>query len=240
MNIGVIPARYASKRLPGKPIIDICGKPMIQYVYEEAKKSKLLDKVIIATDDNRIADVCLKFNADVVLTSVKHKCGTDRIIEAIKFQPCDYVINIQGDEPLIKVEIIDNVVDYISKHKVDMVTGYIKTKNADIINDPNSVKVVTDKNDNALYFSRSPLPSQHLVSTTTKIHIGIYAYKSAFLNVYGCLSETPLSIAESLEQLKVLENGYPIKVIEIITSTPLISVDTLDDLQTVTEIIKKW
>lgn len=234
MILGVIPARYNSTRLPGKPLIDICGKPLIQHVHDEVKKSKYIEKLIVATDDMRIVNACNEFQADVVLTSSDHKSGTDRVFEVASGYNCDYVVNIQGDEPLIKAEMIDSLICYAISHRHEhMVTGCVCSNDQDIINNPNTVKVVVDKNDNALYFSRSPIPHHPPQEVGAKIHVGIYVFRNDFIKKFKRMPTTSLSKVESLEQLKVLENGYSIKVIQIDSPEQLISVDTDNDLKAV-------
>jgi 3-deoxy-manno-octulosonate cytidylyltransferase (CMP-KDO synthetase) len=236
--IGIIPARYASTRLPGKPLKDICGKPMIQHVYERASQAKLLDKVVVATDDQRIADVVKAFGGLAYMTRKDHPTGSDRIAEvAIGFE-CDIVVNIQGDEPLIMPEIIDEIAQVLVEDSTQvMATGCYKI-DEELARNPNVVKVVFDKNFNAMLFSRSIIPyPRNSEKFAAYEHIGIYAYTKEFLLKYITLPDTPLSQTESLEQLKVMENGYSIRVVPTKFPYNALSVDTQEDLDEVIRIM---
>lgn len=227
--IGVIPARYASTRFPGKPLADIFGKPMIQRVYENSMKSKLINEIIIATDDKRIFEAATKFRCRAVLTSKKHKSGTDRICEAIEKIKCDIAVNIQGDEPFINAKNIDKAIaPMLNDDSIKVSTIAIKAENSADIRNPNKVKVVFDKNNNALYFSRSVIPSPRNEAQYYK-HIGLYVYRKKFLLEFAKMKRTKLEISEELEQLRILENGYKIKVVEVKEDS--ISVDTPSDLK---------
>lgn len=237
-NICVIPARYASTRLPGKPLKDICGKPMICRVYDRAKLSKLADEVIVATDDERIFQAVEKNNGRAMMTRADHKTGTDRLAEvAEKFSDAEIVVNVQGDEPLIDASLIDELIEQFADENLQMATIATELFDEDEMQNPNNVKVVIDKNNNALYFSRSliPYPRNAGKSKVFK-HIGIYAYRKNFLLDYAKMKPTELEQAESLEQLRALENGYKIRVIK--SNCKFIGVDTEEDLKLVTEIIK--
>ena len=234
--IGIIPARYGSSRLPGKPLKDICGKPMIQHVYERAQESQRLDTVVVATDDQRIVDAVKAFGGEAMMTSLDHQTGSDRIAEVARAYDCDIVVNIQGDEPLIMPEIIDEIIDaLIDTPEVPMATGCYKLPDdEELLNNENVVKVVFDTKGRALYFSRSLMPYPRKSETFAAYeHIGIYAYRKDFLMKYITLPNTPLSQTESLEQLKVLENGYSIQVVPTKFPYNALSVDTEEDLQTV-------
>ena len=237
MNICVIPARYDSTRLPGKPLKDICGKPMICRVYERAQKSKLADEIIVATDDERILQAVEKNSGRAMMTDKNHKTGTDRLAEvAEKFPDAKIIVNVQGDEPLIEPRLIDELIEQFTDENLQMAT--VATEIADDeMNNPNNVKVVIDKNNNALYFSRSliPYPRNKNKSKVYK-HIGIYAYRRNFLLEYAKMESTELEQAESLEQLRALENGYKIRVIK--SDCKFIGVDTEEDLKLVNEIYK--
>lgn len=237
--IGVIPARYGSTRLEGKPLKDICGKPMIQYVYEQASKSKLIERVIVATDDDRIIRVVEDFGGEAIMTSKNHTTGSDRVAEVANKIDCSIVVNIQGDEPLIMPEIIDEITEAVVTHpEIPMSTGAYQIFTDKMFQDPNVVKVVTDINNIALYFSRSLIPYPREGNSVDVFeHIGIYAFKKEFLLKYIELDNTPLSIEESLEQLKVLENGYKIIVVKTKYEYTAISVDTMDDLNEVRRIV---
>jgi len=227
--IGVIPARYGSTRFPGKPLADINGKPMIQWVYENASKSKLLNNVIIATDDKRILNKALSFTDNVVLTSRKHKSGTDRICEVVKDFHCDIVVNIQGDEPFIVPANIDLTVKaLIDNPDAVVATAAVKFCNKNDVYNTDKVKVVFDLNNYALYFSRSIIPFQRNNMAVFK-HVGLYVFRKEFLLHFALMKRTKLEIAEELEQLRILENGYKIKIVKV--SKDSISIDTEEDLK---------
>ncbi|MDX9697641.1 MAG: 3-deoxy-manno-octulosonate cytidylyltransferase [Bacteroidales bacterium] len=243
--VGIIPARYASTRFPGKPLADIKGKTMIQCVYEQA--SKALDHVYVATDDKRIADEVNRFGGKVVITSDKHQSGTDRLAEAIDIihkshsEKFDVVINIQGDEPLIKPQQIKEIQTCFDNPLTKIATLVKKIENNEDIFDINKPKVVINKKMQAIYFSRSPIPflrnsnkeEWHVKQDFYK-HIGMYAYKVKTLQELTELEQSPLEIAESLEQLRWIENGYSIYV--AITKFESLGVDTPEDLE---KILKK-
>ncbi|MBD5550035.1 MAG: 3-deoxy-manno-octulosonate cytidylyltransferase [Lachnospiraceae bacterium] len=227
--VAVIPSRYQSSRFPGKPLALIAGKSMIQRVYEQVRQAKGISRVIVATDDERIYGAVKQFGGEVVMTG-NCVCGTERVYEAIKNDVCDFVINVQGDEPLIKPEMIGELIDVIRYDNVDMVTLCKEIKEIVDINNPNIVKVVRDKNDYALYFSRYPIPYNRDEKSDVKYfkHIGIYGYRKDFLEEYVQTEKTSLEIAENLEQLRVLESGYRIKVRETIYDS--IGVDAPEDI----------
>lgn len=233
----IIPARYASTRLPGKPLLDISGKPMVQHVYERAKKAELVSRVIVATDDRRIFDAVERFGGRAVMTSESHKSGTDRLAEVAKGLDSDMIVNIQGDEPLIEPGMIDDAIRPLMEDG-SIVMGSLKAEIRDEteLNNPNVVKVVVDRNDFALYFSRYPIPyirddSPLSLLTGRFKHIGLYVYRRDFLLEYAGMPQTPLEEAEKLEQLRALENGYRIKVPT--TRYQSIGVDTEEDLERV-------
>lgn len=242
--VGIIPARYNSSRFKGKALADICGKPMIQYVYERAKKARLIDDLIVATDDRRIYNTVINFGGKAVLTKI-HSSGTDRIAEAAKKIKADIIVNIQGDEPLISSRMIDSAVSYFKKDK-SAVMGTMKKEIASIeeTHNPNIVKVITDKDNNAIYFSRLPIPFLRDENNKSKVpektyykHIGLYLYKRPFLLKFSKMKQTLLEKKEKLEQLRALENGYKIKVYE--TEYDTIGVDTPEDLKQVKKLICK-
>ena len=242
MNIiGIIPSRYSSTRLPGKPLKDICGKSMVQWVYESAKQSKLLNDVIVATDDERIVEEVHRFGGKAIMTSVNHPNGTSRITEAIKELDVDLVINIQGDEPFIRFEMIDELVEVLIKDKDKvMATLCYELHDKNKFKDENVVKVVFDTYGNALYFSRSLIPFPRKEENYKVYeHIGIYGYRKSFLQEFVKLDDTPLSIIESLEQLKVLECGYKLYVAETKYDYNALSIDTQEDLEEARKIIEK-
>lgn len=232
--IGIIPARYSSTRFEGKVLVDILGKPMIQHVWERAKQAHCLDDLIIACDNELVADAAKAFGANVVMTSKSHTCGTDRIIEVINPLDVKVVLNIQGDEPLIHPTMIDNVARALLENSdISMATVMKKITDENEIIDPNVVKVVVDRNNFALYFSRSPIPyyrqDSEIKSPVYYKHIGLYGYTKDFLFTYKNLPSSILEKTERLEQLRVLEEGFRIKVIE--TKFETVGVDTPEDLE---------
>jgi 3-deoxy-manno-octulosonate cytidylyltransferase (CMP-KDO synthetase) len=237
--IGIIPARYASTRFPGKPLANLGGKPVIQRVYERVKEA--LDIVFVATDDRRIETAVKRFGGNAVMTSGKHKSGTDRCCEAFQKTGCraDIIINVQGDEPFIRPEQIEILKGCFNDSRVQIATLATPcppdAKAFAALSDANTPKVVLDKNSEALYFSRSviPFPMRKSRSEQTALpvyykHIGLYAYRSDVLREITLLPQSPLEIAENLEQLRWLENGYKIKV--GITGQENIGIDTPADL----------
>ena len=238
--IGVIPARYSSVRFEGKVLADIMGKPMIQHVWERAKQVRLLDEVIVACDHEAIADAARGFGAKVVMTSKSHACGTDRIAEVVNPLDVKIIVNIQADEPLIHPTMIDSVARaLLDNPKVSMATIMKKIEDQTLINDPNVVKVVADKNNFALYFSRSAIPyladNSGIKAPVYFKHIGLYGYTKDFLFTYKNLPVSNLEMTEKLEQLRVLEEGFKIKVVE--TKFDTIGVDTPEDLEKVKEFL---
>jgi 3-deoxy-manno-octulosonate cytidylyltransferase (CMP-KDO synthetase) len=232
-TIGIIPARYGSTRLEGKPLKDICGKPMIQHVYEAAQRAQLIHEVYIATDDPRIVQAVEQFGGNVRLTSLDHKTGTDRIAEVATTLNAEIVVNIQGDEPLLNPHMIDEVIQpFIDEPHLPMSTLCVPILEAEKLNDPNVVKVVFDQRGYALYFSRSLIPyPRKLDQFQAYEHLGLYAYRKEFLLDYVALPQSRLEINESLEQLRVLEAGHRLKVIVSAHPYDGISVDTLEDLE---------
>lgn len=247
MNIvGIIPARYASTRFPGKPLVKIKGKTMVQRVYEQAQKT--LSNVCVATDDDRIFDEVKSFAGNVVMTNKDHPSGTDRCVEAIeKFEKknnikADVVINIQGDEPFIDPEQISQLVDLFKYDDTDIATLIKKVDDAEVLNNPNVVKVVKGATNNALYFSRSCIPYLRNVKHEEWIrnhefyqHIGMYGYRRDVLTKISSLEKGCLESVESLEQLRWIENGFTIKT--AITNIESVGIDTPDDLE---EVLKKY
>ena len=236
--IGVIPARYNSTRLPGKPLRKILGKTMLLRVCEQAEKSRLLTKVIVATDDERIFHHMEEHNKVVVMTSSDIKSGTDRCWEAVKDTQCDMVVNIQGDEPLIDPEVIDRTIECLLDSENAVCSTPIKQINdiAELKNE-NTVKVVKDIDGNALYFSRSAIPFERESSITKFKHIGLYCFDYGFLGKFVKWNRTPNEVAESLEQLRILENGYKIKCVEVDYDS--IGVDTESDIEIIESILSK-
>jgi len=242
--IGIIPARYASSRFPGKPLITIAGKSMIQRVYEQAKQAKSVSEVIVATDDSRIFDHVLAFGGKAVMTSESHQSGTDRCFEAIQQfdKTAEVIINIQGDEPFIKPEQIDLVASCFQSPANQIATLIKKINNHEELVNPNIPKVVINTKEEALYFSRHPLPylrgkqeAEWLTQHTYYKHIGIYAYRYGALKQITALKQSPLELAESLEQLRWIENGYKINV--KITDFESVAVDVPEDLKKLTNFL---
>lgn len=233
--IGVIPARYSSTRFAGKVMADLCGRPMIQHVWQQAKKARLLDDVIIACDDERIFNVASEFGAHCVMTAKGHLSGSDRITEVVSPLDVKVIVNIQADEPLIRPIMIDSLVDALLRDSaINMATMMKKITDQQEINNPHIVKVIVDKNGYALYFSRAAIPHRAENSQVQPVyykHIGLYAYTKDFLFTYKNIPPSPLENAERLEQLRVLEEGIRIKVLE--TEFDTIGVDTPQDLQRV-------
>ncbi len=227
----IIPARYNSKRLQGKPLIKVCGKPIIQWVWERAIQVKSADRVIIATDNQDIYDCAKSFGAEVEMTSTEHKCGSERIVEvAEKFPEFSYIINLQGDEPMISVECVEEVIQAIKNDEyADIATLISPIKKGEDLEDPNMVKCVTDINGYAMYFSRSKIPYERNFDIAKFYkHIGIYAYKRESLFKMTKLEQPEIEKAESLEQLRALYNGMKIKT--SIVEYNSIGIDTIEDL----------
>jgi 3-deoxy-manno-octulosonate cytidylyltransferase (CMP-KDO synthetase) len=236
-----IPARYASTRLAGKPLADICGKPMIRRVYERALLAKLVSRVTVATDDERIFKAVKEFGGRVVMTSSSHNSGTDRIAEAAAASDCDIIVNVQGDEPLIEPDMIDEAVrPMLDDPALKIATLKTRITEADEFLSPSAVKVVTDLNGFALYFSRSPLPHSLKKFEANEVeaykHVGLYAYRRDFLFEFAKMPQTRLEKTERLEQLRALENGIKIKVVE--TRFNPLSVDTPEDLVAVNALVR--
>ncbi|GAB1441722.1 3-deoxy-manno-octulosonate cytidylyltransferase [Ignavibacteriales bacterium] len=236
--VAVIPARYASTRLPGKPLATILDKPMIEWVYRSVKKSRLIEQIIVATDDQRVFAEVKRFGGEVVMTPLDIQTGSDRIAYVAKqLLEAEIIVNVQGDEPFVSGALIDDaIMPLLVDPKLQVSTLVKKISNQDELYNPSTVKVVFDNFSNAIYFSRSPIPySRDSVSITSEItagkffkHIGLYVYRKDFLLYYTKLPQSSLEKAEKLEQLRILENGYKIRVVE--TDFESISVDTPEDL----------
>ncbi len=244
--IGIIPARYKSQRLPGKPLAEIHGRPLIYWVWNAAKQSALLSKILIATDDERILDTCRQFGADCIMTPDDIKSGSDRIIYALNNidESYDYIVNIQGDEPFITGELIDSLIKKTDETGADIGTVVSPIKDRKEIFDESVVKVVLRSDDTALYFSRSPVPHLRDVPTeewleTTDFwkHVGIYCYTRKALERFATLAQSALEIAEKLEQLRLLQNGADYICLK--TELNLTGVDTPGDLETVRKIMNE-
>jgi len=239
--IGVIPARYASSRFPGKIITPIAGKPMIQWVYEQASKAKMLQQLFVAVDDDRVKAYVEGFGGKAVLTSANHQSGTDRIAEAVKKIQTDIVVNIQGDQPLLDPNMIDEAVTPLLENP-EILMSTIKTKiNEEDFLNPGVVKVVVDERGFALYFSRSLIPYPRDKKTIDVYeHVGLYVYRKDFLLKISQMPQTYLEKTEMLEQLRVLEKGFKIKVVETKSSRAAgISVDNPEDVAKVERLIKE-
>jgi 3-deoxy-manno-octulosonate cytidylyltransferase (CMP-KDO synthetase) len=241
--LGVIPSRYASSRFPGKPLIDLAGKSMIQRVYEGAIQCQSLDKVIVATDDVRIFEHVVSFGGEVMMTSDQHESGTDRCGEVLfKYPEYDVIVNIQGDEPLVNPEQLEQLIRAFKLEKVEIATLAIRKKDPVQLFNPNRIKVVQDANGNALYFSRhalpfgANLPQEHWMDTYPYIrHIGLYAYRSQTLRKIVKLKPCALEKQESLEQLRWMYYGYKIHVVITEIETP--NIDTPEDVKQVVSML---
>lgn len=238
--IAIIPSRYGSSRFPGKPLAFIKGKPMIQHVYENVKKVKALDEIYVATDDKRILDAVTAFGGKALLTSGTHTCGTDRLAECaqiLNLEENDLVLNIQGDEPMINEEMILDLLSCFTSDDVYMGTLKKKITESDELQNSNVVKVICDVNENAIYFSRFCIPFERGEKKAVHYkHIGAYGYRKWFLMKYSNMPKTELELAESLEQLRVLENGYKIRVKE--TQFQTVGVDTPEQLLQVEKLME--
>jgi len=241
MNVlAVIPARYGSTRFAGKPLALICGKPMIQRVYENARGCALVDRVIVATDSVAIAEVVSGFGGEVCMTAATHQTGTDRIAEAVQHHDARLIVNIQGDEPLLPSgAIAEAVMPMLADETISMGTLKTRIREGDDITSKNVVKVVTNKQGFALYFSRLPIPDNaggHAPVILFR-HVGLYVYTKKFLMMFAGLPQTMLEKSERLEQLRALEHGYPIRVVE--TDYYPVGVDVPEDIQRVEQILLK-
>lgn len=238
--LGVIPARYASTRLPGKVLLDICGKPMIRWVYERAAAASCLNELVVATDDERVFKAVRDFGGNAVMTDPLHPNGSCRAAEVARSRDVDLVINVQGDEPLMDPRMIEETAQALAWPGAVCSTLCRPLEDKALFANPNVVKVVRDLRGDALYFSRSPIPyPREPLGATAYEHVGIYGYTREFLLRYIELSATPLADTESLEQLRILEHGYKIRV--AVTACPSLgpNVNTAEDLEAVREILKK-
>ncbi len=244
--IGIIPVRYESSRFPGKPLVDIGGKSMIERVYERSCQASMLSAVLVATDDVRIFKIVESFGGEVVMTPKAILSGTDRVAFVAEGQDADIVVNIQGDEPFIEPQEIDSVAQILLNDENAVMGTLVKRiTRIEELTSPNTAKVVVDQNGFALYFSRSPIPNYRDSKDLSKWiqnhvyykHVGIYSYRKSFLMDYSRWDPTPLEMVEKLEQLRALEQGYKIKVAE--TSAEPVCVDTPQDLERVRQIMMK-
>jgi len=232
--IGIIPARYGSTRLPGKPLADLQGKTLIERVWRQASRAKTLSRLLVATDDRRIAEAVAAFGGEAVMTPATCASGTDRLAVVAKKIPCDVVINIQGDEPFLSPAVIDRLAEpFLKDEQLQMATLSAPLPPEDVPN-PNSVKVVCDAAGNALYFSRAGIPYvrdglKPGLKPPCRLHLGMYAYRRSFLLQYARWPRTPLERLEQLEQLRALERGVKIRVVPVLR--PTLSIDTPEDLE---------
>lgn len=244
----VIPARLNSSRLPNKVILDLKGKTVIQRVYERCIQAKNIDEVYIATDNEKIKNICESFTKNIIMTKDTHESGTDRIAEAVEHIECDVIINVQGDEPFMDISLIEELARQFDNSDISMVSAMHKIELVEDLKNSNVVKVTVDKDSNALYFSRSIIPHHRdgwggLLNHHETIpeplkfyrHLGIYAYTKDFIKTYSNMEQTYLERVEKLEQLRVLENGYKIKMCE--TDYNSIGIDTIEDYKKALEFL---
>ena len=237
--VAVIPARYASTRLPGKPLLDICGKPLIQHVWETVSRARGLDEVVVATDDMRIAHAVQAFGGKVCMTSPDCRSGSDRVREVAASLAADVYVNVQGDEPLLEASAIERLRDVFTEDASVQVATLCSRISEEQARSPHQVKVIRDHAGNALYFSRAPLPFVRESGESTEFlgHVGIYAYRADVLRGFASLPFSPLEQAEKLEQLRFLQAGIPVRVLEV---PPMgVGVDTPEDLERVRAVVKK-
>jgi 3-deoxy-manno-octulosonate cytidylyltransferase (CMP-KDO synthetase) len=242
--LGVIPARYASTRLPGKPLVDIAGKPLVQWVWEAACRCQSLDDVVVATDDERIEQACEKFGARVVMTSPDCVSGSDRIAEAIGGTDCSIVVNIQGDEPLIDPATIDAcVAALLSDREAGVASAMVEFSEDEDYTQPHMVKVVTDTAGHAMYFSRAPIPDMRRLDAEERRsapapmkHVGLYVYRREVLEKFVTLPPSRYELLEKLEQLRLMEAGVKIRMVPIAATA--IGVDTPEDVRVVEELLR--
>ena len=239
--LAVIPARFSSTRLPGKILANIAGRPMIEHVYRRASQSRLVDAVLVATDDERIVKAVRAFGGAAVLTRGDHVSGTDRIAEVVAAHPCRAVVNLQGDEPLIEPDTIDAAVaPMLEDASLEMSTACRPLADADEFRSPSVVKVVTDNSGLALYFSRAPIPFPRDpdagVPTLARAHMGLYVYRRDTLLKLAALPAVPLELIESLEQLRAMAHGIRIRVVD--TPHMTVAVDTPADLERVRQLLQ--
>jgi 3-deoxy-manno-octulosonate cytidylyltransferase (CMP-KDO synthetase) len=231
--VAIIPARYASTRLPGKPLSDIHGKPMVQHVYERAARARLPERVMVATDDERVAAAVRAFGGEAVMTSRDHRSGTDRLAEAARGLDAAIVVNVQGDEPLLDPSAIDAAVEaLVADPDLPISTLSVPVESLEEMSSPDVVKVVVDGAGHALYFSRSPIPYRRQGTPGGAKHVGLYAYRKEALARFAALPPSPLEEAEGLEQLRALHHGMRIRVIALPGESGM-AVDTPGDLERV-------
>ncbi len=237
--IGVIPARYKSSRFPGKPLVPICGKPMIYWVYRQAEKVKEFHAVYVATDDERIREVCLQYDMNVIMTSDKHETGSDRVAEVASRVDGDLFVNVQGDEPVIQPEMIRQVISiFLEDDSVSFGSLKKEITDPEEIRAASTVKVVTDDKGDAMYFSRSIIPSNLKDGKQAKVfrHVGIYAYKKDFLLAFSKMPQTELELGEGIEPLRAMQRGYKIRLKE--TQYSSIGVDLPEHIERVERVLR--
>jgi len=240
-NVVIIPARWGSSRFPGKPLHQVAGKPLLQHVWERCRGAERIESTIIATDDMRVAEAAFAWGAEVALTSPKHQSGTDRIAEvAARAKEFSLIINVQGDEPLVNPRLIDRLVETLQKNRgFDIITAAHPFENPHDALSPHQVKVVIDRNGDALYFSRAPIPSTKGSGPSLFLrHQGIYGFRREMLLQFVKWKPTPLERAEALEQLRALENGVRVHVLVTKHGSP--GVDTPTDAEAVAASLRKW
>jgi 3-deoxy-manno-octulosonate cytidylyltransferase (CMP-KDO synthetase) len=253
--VGVIPARFGSSRLPGKPLADLRGKPLLYHVYHRARRAVSLERVLIATDDERVAAAARSFDATVVMTRADHRSGTDRIAEAVQDDTADIVVNIQGDEPLLDFTAIDRVVDLLREDTgAEMATLRCPIRDVEDLWNPNVVKVISDSRDYAVYFSRTPIPFirmkefpaagfRELLKMKPELlrhfyrHIGLYGYRYDCLKRFAAWGPSPLELLEDLEQLRAVDQGVKIKL--GLFEAEIVGVDTPEDLERIRKLVGK-
>jgi len=238
----VLPARYGSTRFPGKPLVKISGKPLVEWVYRRASEIDGVGELVVATDDQRIADVVESFGGNVVLTSGQHETGTDRVAEIARESDCEIIVNLQGDEPVFDPRMVEEMVGrLVADPATDIVTACHPIDSTGDYENPNVVKVVADNNGRALYFSRSPIPhgvyQQPDIVTRAYRHVGVYAFRKKVLLRFTQLDRTPLEQSERLEQLRALENGMTIGL--VVTNTQTVGVDVPDDVKKVEKELRR-
>jgi 3-deoxy-manno-octulosonate cytidylyltransferase (CMP-KDO synthetase) len=239
--VAIIPARFQSTRLPGKALVPIAGRPLVEHVYRRTARAPGVDRVVVATDDDRIRTAVEAFGGECVMTDPGHRSGTDRLAEVARGLACEIVINVQGDEPLIEPAMITAALAPMGDPDVPMATLRRRLDSPDELHDPNIVKVVIDARGDALYFSRAPIPwardaARHLAVGQTFKHVGLYVYRREFLLTFAGLPPTPLEEAECLEQLRALEYGYRIRTVETVLDS--VGVDTPADLARVRALLE--
>lgn len=236
--VGAIPARYDSSRLPGKPLQLLAGKPLIEHVYRRVSLAESLDRIVVLTDDERVARVVKSIGGEVEMTPASCASGTDRIAHVARHWDVAAIVNIQGDEPLIDPAAVDLVAEHLRRHPQDQIVTLAVEANELDFQNPNIVKLVVDLEDMAVYFSRSPIPFQGIKTGAPRLrHIGIYGYQRQALLRLAELSPTPLERSESLEQLRAIEHGIGIRVLRVARAWP--GVDTMEDLERVQEILRQ-